>query len=989
MTQNYTRNQVIEYGLSHGYRARDIDTALKNLNMGSYNPLTYGGNWQRVPGRLVEQGKEIGRNLTTVGGSMLQAAREAAKSGDIKGKFLEAINSDPARRTIAGALAGYGAGRVIPKIGGIGGALVGGTAGLLGGEDGIVAGGKNLLNAVLDTYNTSTQQIGQRDVNWRDIVQGALDNPLYSGIDVLGFGVGKALGKAGKAVASKTGMAQKIFPGIGQGELNRYITNAKLWANQNTDDVYTGYKMLQETPLASRNKIVDSLTKGTLEGLNKKETKIATQLNKDLRSASDILSDMGILERDFSRDNTIAQYAMSNLLDTNLLHRDIMDIIAGRKLRPTAAKMFENPQFADRVLKLLDEGEQVYDTGKTAFLSQKLANSVDPLGEVTARWENMKEGTPSNYARIIGRATAEQQGNVLDATVKMQLDNATRAKQAVETFSDIVHSGKLGVDFTPEEASKYINAFRDSLKRDVAQDRLPDFAKALDNSAIDLALKNGGNPVAYESLKGAFKNTNQSVVNNFNRMFKKNVLGTPAWMVGNRLGNWSHNAMNGVEAIDYADIIKYDKLLPNVLKLQTSYNSYLGLGSELLGDRVKSLFNIKSLSKAITEFKKSYGKFKNSDKTSADLGEYIGNSIGNISNLTASPIFELEAKLEYLDRAANFIRHAKRYAKKNKMKLEDVLKSASKDRKVFFEINTEVNKSLGDYFGRNYALPNSLSDALNLWIPFYRFPVQTIRQTAHEVANYPGRFAANVTIPARGGDVLSNQYMQAYRLDPENYEGGVPYKLADGSVRTLGVTPTPIGMILPRLTSIDKFAGMVNPLFSGSIMNALQYKKQYGTELKTPTSPRYTAMKATNPREALNYKPTFGERAMFFGNELLGTTYNPYIWATRIAPQAWALASGKGMTPFYNTMQSIKYKVDSKGKKVYEFERGYSNIKGPVKTQRQNPEGYKKTLPIELLGGQVGISTRSNFPKRGMSKNNIKKAKSLLRNTNKNLEKNR
>jgi len=989
MTQNFTRNELIEYGLNNGYRARDIDRALKNLNMGSYNPLTYSGNWQQVPGSLVQQGKELGRNLATVGGSMVQAVRDAAKSGNIQGSFLDAINSDPARRTIAGAIAGYGAGKIIPKVGGIGGAILGGTAGLLGGNEGIGAGIKNLANAVLDTYNTSTEQIGQGDVNWRDVAQGALENPLYSGIDILGLGGAKAIGKAGKAIAGQTGMAQKLLPGTELADLNRYLTNAKLWSSQNVADVYTGYNMLAETPLASRQKIVDSLVKGTTAGLNKNELAIAKQLKSDIRSASDILSDMGIFERDFSRDNTVAQYAMSNLLDTNLLHKDIMDIISGNRLRPTASKMFKDTALKDRVLGLIDEGERLYDEGQTAFLSQKLANTVDPTGEVIARHLNLQEGTPSNYARIIGRATTEQQGNVLDATLKIQLDNATRARQAVDTFSDVINNDKLGITLTPEEKVKYINAFRDSLSRDVRQDRLPDFLEALNNSGIDTALKNAGKPVMYESLKGFFRGPDKSVMGDFNRLFKKNVLGTPAWMVGNRLGNWSWNAINGVTGMDYADIGKYSKYLPNALKLQTSYNSYLGLGSEILGGKVKDMFTPRALSKSLTEFKKSFGKYKASDKTIADKARLLADTIGDISNTTASPIFELEAKMEYLDRSANFIRQAKRYAKTNKMKLKDVLKQSQKDKGLFYRLNTEVNKSLGDYYGRNYALPGAIANGLNLGIPFYRFPVQTIRQTAHALANTPARFAANVTIPARGGEVLANQYMNTFNLNPEEYEGGVPYKLADGSIRTLSLTPTPIGMVLPRLTDMKKFAGMVNPLLSGNIMNAAQYKKQYGDELKLPTSPRYTAMKATNPRGAINYKPTLGERAMFLGNELLGTTYNPYIWATRILPQAMASITGKGMLPFYDTMQDIKYKVDSNGKKVYEFERGYSDIKGPIKSQKQNPEGYKKTLPIELIGGQVGLSTRSNYPRRRVSKTDINKMRSLVRNVNKNLNKNR
>ena len=988
MTQSVTRNDIIQYGLSKGYKVRDIDRALNKAGLGSYNPLTEASNWQQIPGRLVEQGKELGKNLSTLGGAMIGSINQGMQGGNIQEKFLNAINSEPARRTITGALLGGAAGSVLPGIGTIGGGLIGGTAALLGGEKGLVEGGKNLIDAVLSTYNTSLEDIGKGNVDWRDIAQGAMQNPLYSGLDILSVGGAKALGKAGKSIASKTGMAQKIFPGTSQGELNRYLTNAKLWASQNTADVYGGYNKLLETPLASREKIVNALTKGTIEGLNKDELAIANQLKTDLHTASDILSDMGVFDKDFSRDNTIAQYVMANLLDTNLLHKDIMDIIQGKPLRETTSKMFEDPNLSKRVLSLIDEGEQIYDRGNTVFLSQKLANSVDPMGKVTARWENAKAGTPSNYARIIGRATAGQQGNVLDATLKMQLDNATKARQAVDVFSDVVNNDKLGIVLTPGEKAKYINAFRDSIKRDIEQDRLPNYLKALDNSAIDAALEKGGNPVAYESLKGFFGGPDKSVVGDFNKIFKKNVLGMPGWMVGNRLGNWSWNAINGVEGIDYADIIRYHKELPNVLKLQTSYNSYLGLGSEVLGQKVKDIFTLKSLKKAATEFRKTFGEFKNSKKNSADLAKLIGGTIGDISNLTASPIFELEAKLEYLDRAANFIRQSKRYAKKHKIKLAEVLKKAGKDRQTFFEINTEVNKSLGDYFGRNYALPSSLSNTLNLAIPFYRFPVQTIRQTAHAIANTPARFASNVTIPVRGGEVLANKAISMFGLNPDDYEGGVPYKIADGSVRTMSVTPTPIGMVLPRLTDAEKFASMVNPALSGDILDAIRYKKNYNGEYKTPTSPRYSAMKAIYPMGAVDYKPTGSERFGYLANELLSKTYNPYIWGTRILPQVQSLVSGEGRTPFYNTMQPIRYKVDSNGKKVYEFETRYKTINAPVKMQLQNIEGYKKTTPIELLGGQVGISTRSNYPNRG-GKAKLKEAKKVAKYARKNIEKNR
>ena len=989
MTQNFSKNNFINYALSKGYSAKDINTALQDAGMGGYNPLTYSGNWANLGTNAAKDVKEIGRGLTTVAGSLANSLREGIRDGNIQEKFLSAINSEPARRTIKGMAAGAAAGKIIPKVGTIGGALIGGTSALLGGNRGMIAGGKDLVDAVLSTYNTSIDDIAKGNFDWRNALQGAMEHPVYASTDLLPLGY-KGVGKAGKAINAKTGMMQKLMPGVSQANLNRYLTNSKLWASQNTADVYKGYNALSEAPLANRKEIVRAIRTNDLSKLNDADKLIANQLKTDLRSASDILSDMGIYDKDFSRDNTIAQYAMSNLLDTDLLHKDIMDIISGRKLRDTASKMFRNPNLSKRVLSAIDEGERLYDANKIAFLSQKLANTEDPLGEVIARHVNLQEGTPSNYARIIGRATDEQMANVFDNTVKAQLDDAVKVRQAVEVFSNAINDEVLGIKLSPADKSKYINAFRDSLKLDVSQDRRPDFLEALNKSGIDTVLKQQGNPVAYESLKGFFAPKMNSAIEGFNKTFKKNVLGTPAWTIGNRLGEWSLNAIEGVETMDYMDIMKYKDDIPKAFKLQTSYNAYLDTGNEALGKAVKKTFGSRSMNKSIVDFGKSFGKFKNSDKTGKDLGELILNWVGDFSNATASPIFEIEANMEYLDRVANFIRQAKRYAKKNKMKVGDVIKKSNTDRKLFNELNNAVNKSLGDYYGRNYALPSGLQNFTNLAIPFYRFPVQTLRTTAHAIANHPGRFASNVTIPARGGNVLSNAIMNYYGLDPEQYEGGVPYKLDDGSVRTLGMIPTPIGMVAPRFLDAGKFTSMVNPLFSGEMLNALKYQKDFGDgNIKVPTSPRYTAMKINNPMEAIKYKPTPGERASLILNEILGSTSNPYILGTRVIPQAVDTVLGRGRQPFYDTMQPIRYKVNKDGKRVFEFENEFKNIEGPIRYTLQNPEGYKKTLPVELIGGQVGISTRPNYPKKGPKKSDIKKGASTRKYTAQKIEKNR
>ena len=282
MTQNFSKNNFINYALNKGYSAKDINTALQDAGIGGYNPLTYSGNWANLGAGAYKDIKEIGRGLTTVAGGLANSLREGIRDGNIQEKFLSAINSEPARRTIKGMAAGAAAGRVIPKVGTIGGALIGGTSALLGGERGMLAGGKDLVDAVLSTYNTSIDDIAKGNFDWRNALQGAMEHPVYASTDLLPFAY-KGIGKAGKAINAKTGMMQKLMPGKSTSDLNRTLTNYKLWSSQNTADVYKGLNALAKTPLAKRDKIVESIVRGSAKDLSVDEQLIANQLKTDLR----------------------------------------------------------------------------------------------------------------------------------------------------------------------------------------------------------------------------------------------------------------------------------------------------------------------------------------------------------------------------------------------------------------------------------------------------------------------------------------------------------------------------------------------------------------------------------------------------------------------------------------------------------------------------------------------------------------------------------
>ena len=306
-------------------------------------------------------------------------------------------------------------------------------------------------------------------------------------------------------------------------------------------------------------------------------------------------------------------------------------------------------------------------------------------------------------------------------------------------------------------------------------------------------------------------------------------------------------------------------------------------------------------------------------------------------------MFRLESSLEFMDRYANFISQAKKEAKLQKTTVENILKRADDDKALFNKLNTEVNKSLGDYIGRNYAIPTEAYNLLGEAIPFYRFLTQTGRTTLHQMAHNPLALAGNVTIPSRVGGKIYDNILRQYNLDPEEYKGGVPYAEQNGNIRTLSFEPLPIAAVAGQvgnwMQGKDLTSG-INPAFS-SLPDALRFKVMD----RQATTPRLTQLMLTNPREAKNFKPTLGEQLSLIGNQFLANTYNPYIWATRLYPELKeTIRPTGGLQSRYNT--------------------------NPFKV---NPLGYNRDYPMELAGKWVGLQTSSNYPKAKQSKSSSKK----------------
>lgn len=954
MDKNKLRNEIINQGIDRGFKATEINNVLRKQGLREYNPLTTAKNYMELLPNLGKGATHIARNLGTFGGAVIKPISDIAYTPSgyriekAKQAFREAVNNPTMKNAVKGAVAGGVIGSKIPSIGGIlGGALLGSTVGALG-----LKGFGNTIASTYDTDLSTLAKVARGEYKLgdlaKDVSQGAMRNPAYVALDIapiVAKPVSKSVGKIVNSVPENAPMfVQQILPSKQVRNFNRGLTESIVSSKAKASDMYRGYISLDEVPNINREELVRHLTtnKSNLTG---KELQVANNIKKNLIDNEKELIKMGVMDADSAKADTVAQYVMQHIAkDSNLLHKDIVDIINIRGLDKEAKPLIDDA-LGKRINKLIDEGEALYDDNKIAYLSQKFAVSKDPLGLRYSTDYNTNTVEYFDTARIIGRTDAKRLSNVLDKTIKFQLDQVAKSREGLDVLNDIMNNPKVFNSITKEGDFKSQSLFRKSLVEDIQKGEVPDLSKALKKSGIS----NNIDKIYYTALSNAFKTPANTGWRRWLNAFKKAVLANPHWVALNRLGNWSNNAMEGVTHIDYLDTKKYKHLIPDALKQQTAFNSYINAGVDEIGTTAKS-----SIGQPINRIKESIGSFKESDKSMSDIARLFGDLYSSSSDITANPLFRAEAGLELTDRYANFIRQAKREAKATNKTVETVLKEANKDRALFNKLNTQVNKSLGDYLGRNYALPAGLYDFTSEVIPFYRFLTQTGRTTAHQLANRPLAFLTNVDIPTKVGNQLSNQIIQEYGLDQEKYKGGIPYAIgADGNIRTLSLEPIPIGSVANTLGSWDNFLGTFSPMVS-TLHDALFFER-FG---RPATSPRMADM---SKKEIENFKPTAGERLGYGLNTLLNTTYNPAIWANRLGPEiAETIAEETVNTPLANVMSKAGFGTGLQSR--YD-----------TNPFLQNPYTYNRQTPLELVGRWIGAQTNSNYPA------NNRKSKSALR----------
>ena len=728
MVSEFTKQEIINAGIRKGASYKKIGDVLESQGYSrDYNPLTTLENYKQLGPNLVQNATNMARDLRTFGGVMVQPlvgisrdvynAKWGTKQDALKKSFQKAVADDDNRKLYGSTIAGGVVGNLIPRVGPIGGALTGAGYSMTGGW-------KPLANAVLSSYDTSLEDItkaikGEKPKGelLNDIVQGAFRNPLYATLDTAPV-TGRAIAKgATKLPEYMPKTLREIMPTAEQRQLNRDITQSIVSAKAKAANVYQGYLELDSLPLADREELIRDITTNTGR-LDDKTKKLSNTIKKDIRAAEKDFIDRGYLDADVAKSNTIAQYIMQFLDDDRILHGHMEYYTrSGQHFRDTKGQvrittddpsdfMVEmilktEPELKAKIDKLAREADKLYDDGKIAFFTQKLAPVKDPLGNVIAS-NIAKEGEGYfGTKRIIGKTPTDKWAKVFDDSLKFQLDELSKIMEAEDVVADIIR--KYNIEDASNISKEALEAKRLEGKEVFSQEAFKEYVKNRFEAGKDVdiskALRHAQtagegslliDKMYLKALDNAFKKPADKGGRGLLNSFKKAVLANPHWIMLNRIGNLTNNYMEGVKLSDYIEAALNKDIIPNQLKQQTSFNSYINAGADNALSK-----SVSALKQPINRWIRAGERFGVSDKGLGDYWKLITERVSASSDITANPFFKAESALELADRSANMVRQAKRMASKTKGKTwKQILKDANNNDELFNKLNTSSSNCL-------------------------------------------------------------------------------------------------------------------------------------------------------------------------------------------------------------------------------------------------------------------------------------------------------
>lgn len=728
---------------------------------------------------------------------------------------------------------------------------------------------------------------------------------------------GKALSKTaiGQQLARQSTINKVINQSVQQGKM---ATQAISQKNQSFR------KKWEALPPNDQIAITEAITHTGVKDLGDKKLNAIMEEARDIsKGISNEYINKNLIPEKVNADNIIANTMGNSLNWEGITHSDIMKAIQNPETMPKAWK------------ELYNQAKQLQSQGDITFLSQLVNPAENVMGIPIEKASRYTE-----QARVLGtRTPAEMAALVPDAY------DATISRLTGYNTLD-----ELSRNLPQATGSLTGSALKDALKAGTDVYDL----EAFSNLASQGALSGKSPKSVFKSLKKATKDTTEgftlspkdmsAISEAFSPLqsnptlsaWKRSQLVTPKWITENRIGNVINNLVEGVTPAHNIRALANWKDMPEQLRNLTSYAGLSGDAGRLVTGS--------GFVDALKETGSALKKIGNGDWKEGLPQLYRGTS-----DIVSNPVTKLESTLESFDRYSNLIKQADALG----------LDYRNLTPEQFWKAYEGVNKSMGDYVGRNYYLPRGVREAVYNWVPFWKFPAQTASVTANQLVNKPIGFQTFIGYPTKTGSEIYNRAIDQGYYEDQRGEGGFPTGTTDyfGNpkvMRSDSVPFTTLAGLVRDMTSPEQGVGNLidnlSPAFEiKDILGQKGYRGMPATSKKYVTDTK-TGLRFAKDKEGNitgeEYQQTIPDYLKYLTTQGIKRMWAPAVFGERV------------VRPFYyGLVDPIVRDVPFSEAQMYPM---YSDELAPWSVG--NITSQPKTGLTEILGPQAGLKTQTIYP---------------------------
>lgn len=733
------RTEYIKFGIDNNVPPEGINNALSQYGMAplsktelmEINDGTFGMN---VGQRFIEGVKDLGGGLATIGGMAGQALRDPDLRNEIVNNVQNYVST-------------HSTGDMVMDVG----------------------------NALLNPYNELNVQkaLTQNPVEtFTDITSGIEARPFNAALDAFGLTgpaiSGLAKTKTGSKLIEKGIEAldntkipkqiKSLIPGTKEAKINDILNTSRYAPAETIESLDNLNSTIKQAKTEDLSKAIKNLEEGILDG-TKEQIELTNTLKNLSKSTDDILVKYG-LDPYLVRKNAYSQYITRKLQGQNI-------DIPTKKVQDYLDGKIDNIEGVTKETldKLYLEGKDLYDKG---LIYPVRHNTTETMTREGLLDEAIKQ-TTDKYSKLYGTQTYDDLSKTLkEKGYDSTLNKFNRVEQTSNAVDEIANTVAQKIDniddikLLDDEVIISPRLLKEKFGTSLIQgtsiaDDIKSLSRGLNKDEIK-AYADDIYKISKDDLKAIERAYTPSGtgVDKLVSMAKRSTLATPRYMIGNATTNIGMNLTEGVTPLHYASALVNKDLIPKSLKRSTTFSGYLGKEARTntsINDIYNNLFN----------------KLKNGTPTE---------KLEAIQEITTTPFFKSAGNAELLDRSANYIKQAERYAQETKRDINDVLKDSLKNNgnnKTYRTLLNRVNNALGDYSGINNYANQNITKFANMLTPFYRPYTQGLRQLGHQTFNNPIPNLVVNRIPASIGNDITRYAEQELNVTPdEDRSGGYP-----------------------------------------------------------------------------------------------------------------------------------------------------------------------------------------------------------------------